>query len=100
FVSVQDLLPTSPKVLRSTNGGLSWTKLFVSGTPFNIEGVGFIDPLHGWTGGDSYSYETLNGGQTWTPIQVCPSMNRVLRLNDSTMIASGLKIWKYNKGGL
>ncbi len=100
FVSVQDKLPTSPKILRSTNGGLSWTKLFLSGTPFNIQGVGFIDQLHGWAGGDSFSYETIDGGQTWTPIQVCPAMNRVLRLNDSTMLASGFKIWKYNKGGL
>ncbi len=97
YVAVEDLLNTPPKILRSLDGGMTWKILFVSTIKYNIEGVGFIDPLHGWTGGDvNKSFETKDGGVTWDSIPVCPRMNRVFRLNDTTMFASGNQIWKYN----
>jgi photosystem II stability/assembly factor-like uncharacterized protein len=97
FASIEDFTPQSPSVLRSVDGGMSWTLLTVQAAPYNIEGVGFIDSLHGWTGGGfTYSFETQDGGQTWDTVQILQVFNRFFRLNDSVAFATGFEIWKYN----
>ncbi len=102
FASIQDnLTSVSPKILRSNDGGMTWVQRQVALNTYNIEGIGFIDPLHGWTGGAlNNSFETFNGGLTWQSTSICPLMNRVQRLNDSTMFATGTQIWKYTRPGL
>lgn len=100
FASIEDLTAVNPRVLKSIDGGMNWNVIIVDTSIINydIEGIGFIDSLNGWTGGDkNYSYETKDGGITWDSISACPYMNRVLKLNDSLMIACGSEIWKYNK---
>jgi hypothetical protein len=63
---------------------------------YNIEGVGFIDSLHGWAGGGfGYSFETQDGGQTWDTIHVLEVFNRFFKLNDTMVFAAGWGIWKY-----
>ena len=39
-----------------------------------------------------------DGGKTWKYSSVCPYMDRVFRVNDSVMFATGFQIWKYEKG--
>jgi photosystem II stability/assembly factor-like uncharacterized protein len=100
FAAIENLTNVPPHILKSTDGGKTWKKHQVSTVAYNIEGIGFINPMHGWTGGDNgNSFETKNGGLTWESIPVCPNMNRVFRLNDTTMLASGRQIWKYNGTG-
>ena len=81
------------------DGGKNWSVINVSTVDYNVEGAGFIDSLKGWTGGDSYTYETNDGGATWIIIPACPGMNRVYRVNDTLLLASGNRIWKYKPGG-
>jgi hypothetical protein len=78
---------------------MSWTKYYVCDSFYNIEGLGFIDPLKGFTGGGAGgSFESDDGGKTWNYISVCPYMDRVFRVSDSVMFATGFQIWKYEKG--
>jgi Secretion system C-terminal sorting domain len=76
---------------------MNWKLINVYDKPYDIEGVGFIDSLHGWTGGeDSFSFETKDGGTTWDTINICPYMNRVFKVNDSLLFAVGEGIWKFS----
>ncbi len=98
FASVEEWQNTgvSPQILKSIDGGMNWTVYQVQQASYNIEGIGFIDSLHGWTGGDwNFSFETVDGGQTWAQVPICPIMNRVFRINDSILFASGSEIWRY-----
>jgi hypothetical protein len=100
YASIQNLANTSAKVLRSVDGGMEWNELVVSPVNYNIQGVGFINTLKGWAGGDNgKSFETKDGGHTWDSISVCPLMNRVFRVNDTMVFATGSQIWKYNGTG-
>jgi photosystem II stability/assembly factor-like uncharacterized protein len=101
FASVEDLTPVPAKVLKSVDGGMNWLEMKVSQTYYDIEGIGFIDPLHGWTGGSANkSFETKDGGVTWDSVAICPFMNRVFKVNDTMMFASGNTIWKYKGEGI
>jgi hypothetical protein len=88
------------RILKSTDGGMNWNLYYV--TPFfplgnGIQGIGFIDSLKGWTGGGfGISYESNDGGLTWDTIDICYGMNRVIKVNDTLLFASGRDIWKYN----
>lgn len=96
FASIECFTNVPSTVLKSTDGGMNWTPITVVSFNDNLEGIGFIDSLLGWTGGGpGNSYETTDGGLTWTPISICPSMNRVFRVNSNLLFASGDDIWKY-----
>jgi photosystem II stability/assembly factor-like uncharacterized protein len=97
FASIEDGSPVPARILKSTDGGMSWNVHVVYPNPQNIEGVGFIDSLKGWTGGGPYfSFESNDGGYTWDTIPVCLAMNRVFKVNDTLLFASGNNIWRYN----
>ncbi|MEO6540877.1 MAG: T9SS type A sorting domain-containing protein [Ferruginibacter sp.] len=100
FASLEDFGNVPPKILKSTDGGMTWSIKNVAAAPYNIEGVGFIDEKKGWTGGDAgFSFQTNDGGVTWDTIHLCPYMNRVFKVNDTLLFASGDRIYKYNTGG-
>jgi photosystem II stability/assembly factor-like uncharacterized protein len=99
FASIEDLTTLKPSILKSVNGGMSWTKYYVDDLYYNIEGIGFIDSLRGYTGGGyDNSYESEDGGVTWKVTSICPLMDRVFRVSDSVMFATGDRIWKYQLG--
>jgi hypothetical protein len=78
---------------------MSWTKYYVRDSLYNIEGIGFIDSLKGFTGGGKNgSFESNDGGRTWNASTICPYMDRVFRVSDSVMFATGFLIWKYERG--
>ena len=102
FASIQDYNPADsnkPSILKSVDGGMSWTKYFVRDSIYNIEGIGFIDSLKGFTGGGKEgSFESVDGGKTWIPNSICPYMDRVFRVSDNVLFATGFQIWKYERG--
>jgi photosystem II stability/assembly factor-like uncharacterized protein len=101
FASIEDLTQVPPKILKSIDGGMHWITYQVSPVPYNIEGIGFIDPKKGWTGGDQgKSFESNDGGKTWDSVAFCPNLNRVFKVNDTMMLASGNQIWKYKGTGI
>jgi photosystem II stability/assembly factor-like uncharacterized protein len=98
--SIQSEIASPPKIARSTDGGMTWKTIQVTSENYNLQGVGFINPLLGWAGGsNNKSFETKDGGKTWQETLICPAMNRVFRVNDTMIFASGYAIWKYNGNG-
>ena len=76
---------------------MTWKVHIVSPTCEYIEGIGFIDTLKGWAGGyGNSSFESNDGGLTWSPVNICPWLNRFFKVNDTLAFASGGEIWKYS----
>ncbi len=97
FANIENDNNKPSHILKSTDGGMTWNVHVLSPTCQLIEGIGFIDSLKGWAGGwGATSFESNDGGITWTPSNICPWMNRVFKVNDSLLFASGGTIWKYN----
>lgn len=100
FASIEDMTNVSAKILKSVSGSMSWTSYTVSAMPYYIEGIGFINESLGWTGGDiGKSFQSTDGGITWDTINICPRMNRVYRVNNTLLFATGSEIWKYKGTG-
>jgi photosystem II stability/assembly factor-like uncharacterized protein len=99
IASIQGSVPGGGRILRSTDGGMNWN-VYYTPVPLSqsqVQGTGFIDSLIGWVGGGiGPTFETTDGGQTWDTIAVCYGLNRIFRLNDSIVFASGIDIWKYS----
>lgn len=89
---------------KSSDGGLNWTKKLVANQFFDIQMIGFIDSLQGWTGGGQHIYETLDGGNTWTDISFnipqASNFNRFYKYNDTVAFFSGNSIYKYTKNSV
>jgi len=67
YVSVESQTSNdSTPVLKTVNGGLTWSKQIVSPTNIWLQGVGFINDSIGWTGGGTPNKKTIDGGNTWT----------------------------------
>jgi photosystem II stability/assembly factor-like uncharacterized protein len=101
FASLEDFNAVPSKILKSIDGGMTWTIKQVLATNDNMEGIGFINANKGWAGGGSQTYESNDGGNTWATINICQGMNRIFKVNDSLLFASGSgKIWKYSPSSL
>ncbi len=88
-----------PAIAKSTDGGMTWSRIQVSDQWYSnhLQGVGFIDSLHGWTGGNfTTTFETKNGGITWDSTHICTAFDRAFKVNDTLLFATGFQIWKYN----
>lgn len=95
FGAVQSVSPNDGKLIKSTNGGLTWTTKIAPDV--DVQAVGFIDENHGWMGGHSIGfYETTNGGDTWTNTNVGSNLNRIVILNNDLAYACGTTVYKYN----
>jgi photosystem II stability/assembly factor-like uncharacterized protein len=97
FASIEGL-PSSGNVrmLKSSDRGINWETRIVSPTYSLSQVVGFIDTLHGWTGGKNRLFETIDGGETWTTVAVGVNYNRFRRVNDRMAFLSGDKIYRFN----
>ena len=62
---------------------------------FYTQTIGFIDTLHGWTGGNSVLFETTDGGKTWKNNGPGSAYNRFFRVNDSLAFLAGDQIYRY-----
>lgn len=76
------------KLLRTTDGGISWHELRVP-VAESIQGVGFLSANTGWIGGDTGTWFTRNGGVTWQRSRLPNRLNRVRVLNGSVIYAAG-----------
>lgn len=65
------------RIVKSTDGGLSWCDLVPSGAiefalPFDkyLRKIHFSDPTHGWgLGGDGFLYKSADGGAKWQRVE-------------------------------
>jgi len=95
-------------ILKTDDGGASWTRLEVNDPQknANLEGIGFLDEQHGWVGGwgdrnfeTGFTSVTHDGGQTWQNAnEVGLFINRFRFVGPSharTGYASGGTVYKY-----
>ncbi|MFN8397370.1 MAG: hypothetical protein U0176_22295 [Bacteroidia bacterium] len=88
----QDSIP----VMKTTDGGLSWTPKLQSVPYFWDQGIGFIDEQLGYCGSTT-NKRTTDGGDTWTNWALFPhNFNRFRRINDSIAYACGNRVYKYS----
>jgi len=99
FGSISSVTPNPGKLVKSTDGGLNWDSYDAPET--DIQAVGFINENHGWMGGHTTGfYETLDGGQTWTNLNVGSNLNRIFIINPDLAYASGTSIYKFTDESL
>ena len=95
YVSVEYTGDTQDgKVLKTTDGGLTWTELRVPGGG-SMQGVGFLTPDIGWTSGRGRAMRTLDGGATWAPTtEIDGSVNRFEFFGDTLGFAMGRRVFR------
>jgi photosystem II stability/assembly factor-like uncharacterized protein len=82
-VTLKDVFPFNTVVLKTTNGGTSWSAENFQDNSAFMRTIFFMDSLTGFIGG-TYIARTTNGGTTWERVEV-----------DSNMV-SGFPIYSFN----
>lgn len=89
------------RCIRSNDGGANWAIDTIFDGYSYMQMIGFIDPNHGWAGGDAVSYETTDGGETWHPFfSEVGTLNRFFRINDNLAYMSGEKVYKFGESSV
>lgn len=99
YASLQRNTQSPVYFLKTTDGGATWQEKFFFQTNYFVQGIGFVDELNGWIGGNSSypSYVTSDGGETWAPAGFGTRMNRVRFLSDTLGYAVGQTVYKYSR---
>jgi hypothetical protein len=72
-------------VAKTEDGGRTWVELPLTSNAAAREfGVGFASPSIGWVGTGAGGFQTLDGGRTWTPVDLGRYANKVRVLNVGT----------------
>lgn len=89
----------STEILKSTDNGESWSAVQVFPTVEHLQMVGFLTPLHGWTGDDKL-FETTDGGASWQQVNASipfgGNFNRFWRFSDNRAMMTGNGLYRYN----
>lgn len=94
YVAVQGAA-YSGTVLKTVDGGLSWRELKVSDEE-GFSGIGFVTANHGWAAGIRGTYETTDGGATWTlRSDAGSSINRIRFLEPGLGYAAGATVYRW-----
>ena len=95
YVSVErtEPAPGVGRLLKTTDGGITWTVLDVPGVG-SMQGAGFLTDMRGWVSGRGEAAETRDGGLTWTPTSsIDGSVNRFEFFGDSLGFAMGQRVY-------
>ena len=97
-------------VLKSSDGGLTWSQLSVNITT-RLRAVDFVSPKRGWIGGTPYAFDTMrhtfDGGDSWqtsnSPVLPATGAVHVRDLDfvssDVGFLAGGTSLWRTDDGG-
>jgi len=85
-------------ILKTENGGSSWDKSYVDVGLFPLVSVSFVDQDTGWVAGSDKIYKTMNGGETWEPLEGLSNHNYsscfFINANSGWVSASGNSMGK------
>ncbi|MDA7558465.1 T9SS type A sorting domain-containing protein [Flavobacteriaceae bacterium] len=94
YGSLSSVANSLGKIIKSNDGGVTWTSFDAPET--NVQAIGFINETRGWMGGHATGfYETNDGGESWTNINVGSNLNRIVILNDNLAYGCGTSIYKF-----
>lgn len=66
------------RIAKTIDGGEHWVELpLVMDKTATELGIGFLTPDHGWVGTMAGSFETKDGGKSWTPSTLAKSANKI-----------------------
>jgi len=85
--------------LQTTDGGRSWKEVEHTDSYYYVQGVGFITPEIGWLGGSpGVTYETRDGGKSWTRYKgIGSGFNNFQFFQDTMAYGVGFGVFKsYN----
>jgi photosystem II stability/assembly factor-like uncharacterized protein len=72
-------------VVKTTDGGRSWKELpLVNDAKVRGFGIGFHNARIGWVGTSTGGYQTVDGGKTWTPVEMGRAVNKIRVLPTAT----------------
>ncbi len=99
YGSIESFAPENPtRIIRSADRGQTWEIVTVSSEFHNLQMVGFIDSLRGWTGGEEKIFETRDRGDTWEELDFGSTYyNRFTKINGGTAYLSGRGIFKFTR---
>ncbi len=97
YVSLQRNSQTPIYFLKTTDGGATWEEKIFYQSYYFVQGMGFINELEGWAGGNSSmpTLQTKDGGETWYSAGFGARVNRFRFLGDSLAYAVGRSVYKY-----
>ena len=82
YVTIQSYNPdpevAQQRIAKTTDGGLTWTEMpLVNDAGSREFGIGFLDESHGFVGTMNSGFETLDGGQTWSKVDLGRACNKI-----------------------
>lgn len=98
YGSVESALVGNIRWLQSVDSGATWEINEITGINSYVQTIGFLDSLHGWTGGQGLLFETNDGGNSWDSVFVGGAYNRFFRVNDHVAYLTGQQVYKYSQG--
>ncbi len=95
YVSVEGQEQAQQMVLKTTDGGITWTELLTV-TNVDMQGIGFIDDTTGWVGGwEGTTSKTTDGGLSWVSDPWGENVNSFFRVSPTLAYAVGTQFHKY-----
>jgi photosystem II stability/assembly factor-like uncharacterized protein len=103
YATVQSYDPdpasTQRYVVKTTDGGRSWKELpLVNDAKVREFGIGFRDERIGWVGTSTSGFQTIDGGKSWTPVEMGRAVNKIRVLptdNGFVAYAIGADVYKF-----
>lgn len=75
------------QILRTVDGGQTWTPLLAAGSPWccqsGLSQVVFVDATHGWVTGRNLLLRTVDGGLTWTAVDTTTARSTFIDFVDA-----------------
>lgn len=96
YISLEFSTLDTIAILKSTDGGDTWTRKEVGNALGSIQGIGFLDANHGFVGGGIPGYyETFDGGDSWTHVTNTQAqrLNRFYKNQQGAMYVAGRDIY-------
>lgn len=97
--------PPGGFILKTQDGGQSWTKIFTPSDKIEISSIYFIDKTKGFCIGPNVIFKTNDGGQTWMENKINNLGGKMMKISfldnqNGFIVCLFDKILKTNNGGL